>query len=676
MKTTAMVESPEEEISTTTTIKLQEKEENERDNWESYSEFFLSCLGYALGFGNIWRFPYLCYKNGGAVFLIPYVTMLLVTGIPMFFLEFVLGQYVSLSPVALFPKLSPIFSGLGWGMVVLCTLVAIYYNVILAWTLFYMFASFSSVLPWGNCTNDFNSPMCFTELDAAPCKNQSLYYYNKTCVSVSDYCHVAGLVEHNQTHCQDPLNTTTTILSANSAIRKISAAEDYLQNRVLAMTERSWENMGGLRWELVGCLALAWFIVGACLIKGVKSTGKVVYFTATFPYVVMVILLIRGVTLEGYYTGIEYYFLKPNISRLMELEVWSDAATQIFYSIGSSFGCLITLASYNKFNNNCMRDAIIIAFANSASSVFAGFVIFSILGFLATELGVEVKDVVRSGSGLVFVAYPAAINRMPYSPVWSIVFFLMLITVGLDTQFCMVETLTTGIFDQFQHLRKKKPLVVTLVCLGMFVCGLLMVTEGGVFMTELFVWQASGISLIIMGLVDIILVQYIYGCGNFLKLIQEEIGIHVPLLLRGYWRLTWLFLTPLCLALLLVLSCYYAIPIQFGSYIFPDKIQILGWFICASSVVCLPLGAIYVVWKGEKKGMELLRPTPEFCPQHTRKLLGKTYSSSTATSSKEQREGVFRYTYDNQGFPEHKDEIKLRVIEAAPPFTHLATTSD
>ncbi|KAG7160256.1 Sodium- and chloride-dependent glycine transporter 2-like 4 [Homarus americanus] len=622
MKTTAMVESPEEEISTTTTIKLQEKEENERDNWESYSEFFLSCLGYALGFGNIWRFPYLCYKNGGAVFLIPYVTMLLVTGIPMFFLEFVLGQYVSLSPVALFPKLSPIFSGLGWGMVVLCTLVAIYYNVILAWTLFYMFASFS---------------MCFTELDAAPCKNQSLYYYNKTCVSVSDYCHVAGLVEHNQTHCQDPLNTTTTILSANSAIRKISAAEDYLQ--VLAMTERSWENMGGLRWELVGCLALAWFIVGACLIKGVKR-----------------------VTLEGYYTGIEYYFLKPNISRLMELEVWSDAATQIFYSIGSSFGCLITLASYNKFNNNCMRDAIIIAFANSASSVFAGFVIFSILGFLATELGVEVKDVVRSGSGLVFVAYPAAINRMPYSPVWSIVFFLMLITVGLDTQFCMVETLTTGIFDQFQHLRKKKPLVVTLVCLGMFVCGLLMVTEGGVFMTELFVWQASGISLIIMGLVDIILVQYIYGCGNFLKLIQEEIGIHVPLLLRGYWRLTWLFLTPLCLA--------------FGSYIFPDKIQILGWFICASSVVCLPLGAIYVVWKGEKKGMELLRPTPEFCPQHTRKLLGKTYSSSTATSSKEQREGVFRYTYDNQGFPEHKDEIKLRVIEAAPPFTHLATTSD
>ncbi len=96
----------------------------------------------------------------------------------------------------------------------------------------------------------------------------------------------------------------------------------------------------------------------------------------------------------------------PDWSRLSDIKVWEGAAVQIFFSLSVAGGGLITLASYNRFNNNVLRDTFIICLGNCLTSVFAGFAIFSVLGFLATELGLEVKDVVKSGAGLAFIVYP------------------------------------------------------------------------------------------------------------------------------------------------------------------------------------------------------------------------------------------------------------------------------
>merc|ERR1711981_281608 len=142
--------------------------------------------------------------------------------------------------------------------------------------------------------------------------------------------------------------------------------------------DTTWENVGGLKWDLVLCLLAAWIIVCLCLLKGVRSSGKVVYFTALFPYLVLVILLIRGATLPGAYLGINYYVVPTaeKIAGLKNPNVWAAAATQIFYSLGPSFGGLITLSSY------------------SGTSIFAGFVIFSIVGFMANNQGVPVDAVI------------------------------------------------------------------------------------------------------------------------------------------------------------------------------------------------------------------------------------------------------------------------------------------
>ncbi|XP_068220313.1 sodium- and chloride-dependent glycine transporter 2-like [Palaemon carinicauda] len=645
---------------------LDNPEEEERGTWGNQCEFFLSCLGYAVGFGNIWRFPYLAYKNGGAAFLIPYFVMLLCAGLPLFFMELALGQYASLGPNILFPKIAPLFCGLGWGMIVVSVLVAVYYNIILAWTIFYTFASLTSELPWGHCDNDFNTLGCYTEDASANCRNQSLYYYNRTCISIDEICNIGNLSAFNDSSCVDPSNSSI-ITDAESSVTRLTASEDYFKNRMLGVTGTSWEDMGSLRWELVGCLALAWIIVGLCMIKGVKSSGKVVYFTALFPYVVLVILFIRGITLDGAYKGIEFYFLKPNMTRLTETEVWKDAATQIFYSLGSSFGGLITLASYNKFKNNCMRDALIIAFSNCSTSVFAGFVIFSILGFLATELGVEVPDVVDSGSGLAFVVYPAAVTRMPVPPVWSILFFTMLITLGLDSQFTMVETLTTALFDQFESLRSKKPLTVIVLCTGLFLCGLTMCLDGGMYMFELFNWYSAGLSVIILAITEIVLIQYIFGFKKFMRFITDDMGIWVPLPLYGYWMITWVVVTPVSLLVILGLSIQDTQPAYWGSYVFPNSIQALGWFLFAAAVIFIPMGAIYALVKGDYKGKDLFRALPDFCPHHVRKLREVKGSGNAG-----QPVGVFRYTYDNEGFKEGAAKVypELPDSENPPPYSN------
>jgi solute carrier family 6 noradrenalin transporter-like protein 2 len=72
------------------------------------------------------------------------------------------------------------------------------------------------------------------------------------------------------------------------------------------------------------------------------------------PYVLLTILLCRGIVLPGAIDGIKFY-LVPNLARLREPEVWIDAAVQIFYSVGAGFGVHLAYASYNKFDNNCYR---------------------------------------------------------------------------------------------------------------------------------------------------------------------------------------------------------------------------------------------------------------------------------------------------------------------------------
>ncbi|KAK0152668.1 Sodium-dependent proline transporter [Merluccius polli] len=518
-----------------------------REQWGGKYEFLLSCIGYCVGLGNVWRFPYLCYRNGGGVFLIPYFIMLFFTGVPLFLMELSLGQYGAAGPITVW-KCCPLLKGIGIGMLCVSTLVCLYYNVIIAWTFYYLGSSFQSPLPWS----------CDAPANAALCGN----------------------------------------LTGNGSSLK-SPSEVFWNERVLGVVNsKGLHDPGPVRWPLALCLLAAWIIIFLCMLKGIRSSGKVVYVTATFPYFVLLVLIIKGATLEGSLQGVAFY-LTPKWGRLASAQVWNDAASQIFYSLGIGVGGLLSMASYNKFDNNVIRDTLIITVGNCSTSFFAGFAIFSILGHMAWRKGVPVDQVADTGPGLAFVAYPEALALLPGSMFWSILFFLMLFMLGIDTLFGNMEGITTAVLDEFPQLRgnmKHKTMFLGALCFAFYLMGLLLITDGGIYWFTLIDSFSTSFGLIIIALFMCIGISFFYGVNQFCQDIIDMI-CHCPpwcTMFLWYFKACWVFCTPFLLLFILtyIFIEMYNTSLHYGPYVYPFWGKALG--VCIGTTCCLQIP----IWAG------------------------------------------------------------------------------
>ncbi|XP_072361164.1 sodium- and chloride-dependent neutral and basic amino acid transporter B(0+)-like [Scyliorhinus torazame] len=559
-----------------------ESDENvERGNWSSKTEYLLSVIGSAVGLGNVWRFPYLVYRNGGGAFLIPYTLMLALLGVPLFFLESSFGQFASLGPVAVW-KAVPILQGVGITWFFYSTIGVTCYSCILAYSLYYLFASFQSPLPWADCFSWWGADETCSRTPKDPLCNLSLDGYFE--IVNTTWLHVSNETCPNGSEIYVPHQ---------------GPSEQYWDKVVLRRTN-SIDETGEIVWYLALCLLLAWLIGGAALSKGIKSSGKVVYFTATFPYVVLTILLIRGLTLEGAYKGIEFYIgSQSNFSKLADAEVWKDAAVQSFYSLSLGSGTLVALSSYNKFLNNCYTDTIIVCVVNCATSVFAGFVIFSVLGHMAHVQGKPVSEVAQSGFGLVFIVYPEALAQLPWAPLWSTLFFLMLLTLGLDTLFADFESVLTTLLDQFpKFLRSKRLYLLTGACLSFYIFGFIYVTQGGIYWLKLMDHFRAGWAIIITALLELISISWIYGANRFIKDIEMMIGERTWLFWL-WWRVCWIFISPCLLIAILIWSLITFAAPTYGSVEYPVWASALGWCMVIFVITWIPIVAIVRVVQTE-----------------------------------------------------------------------------
>ncbi|KAL4647565.1 sodium-dependent serotonin transporter-like [Arapaima gigas] len=550
-----------------TLVVLQTSLERPRETWSKKIDFLLSVVGYAVDLGNVWRFPYICYQNGGGAFLLPYVLMAMFGGVPLFYMELALGQFHRSGCISIWRQICPIFKGIGFAICIIALYIAFYYNTIMAWALYYLLSSLTTTLPWSTCSNTWNTASC------------TRYTFTDRNVSWNNL--------------------------------SVSPAEEFYTRQVLQVhLSPGLHQLGSVSWQLALCLLFIFTVVYFSIWKGVKTSGKVVWVTATLPYVVLLVLLVRGATLPGAWRGVVYY-LKPDWTKLLSTTVWIDAAAQIFFSLGPGFGVLLAFASYNPFHNNCYKDALVTSSINCLTSFLSGFVIFTVLGYMAEMRNLGVEHVAKdAGPSLLFIIYAEAIANMPAATFFAIIFFLMIIMLGLDSTFAGLEGVITAVLDEFPRVlaKRREWFVLGLVCVC-YLGALSTLTYGGAFVVKLFEEYATGPAVITMVFLEVIAVSWFYGTSKFCRDVQMMLGFSPS----WFWKVCWTVICP-CF-LLFIIASFLAFPpeVRLFNYLYPAWTTVLGYCIGVSSFICVPSYMLYylLTTPGTFKQRLLKSITPE-----------------------------------------------------------------
>lgn len=506
----------------------------DRSEWKSRTGFLLAALGSAIGLGNIWRFPYVAWRNGGGAFLIPYFVALFVVGVPLLMLEFGLGHYSKRAFPAALAKIHPRFRWIGWWSVsfVMFGIVA-YYGVVIAWCGNYVV--YSVTQPWGDVSgvNRFFDE----QLLGAFVNGMPFEFYSES----------EGLRLGR-------LNIAVTIsLSFVWGINWLITRR-HLQDGVEFVSRLFIPALIALTAILV---AWSWNFAGA-------DAGRAIY-------------------------------LKPDWSRVFEARTWIDAFTQIFFSLSIGFGIMVAYASYLPKKTDIPTNAFLASIGNCAFSVFAGFAVFAAIGLLAHSEDINLTEIAdvrseiaaleedlngnselstakaerleslretaaandrferqMSSLGLVFKTYPAIITKMGgmTGPVFGVLFFISLIVAGISSSISIIEAFLCALSDEFGWSRSK---VSAVLCSIGFCLGLVFCTQAGLFWLDLVDHFITTYALVLVAICESLIVGWFFTTRRLRTHFDEYrdfrfgrvVNIAMRLVITTLLMLTWLGLSRL-----------------------------------------------------------------------------------------------------------------------------------
>ena len=438
-----------------------------REEFAGRWAFILAAIGSAAGLGNIWRFPYIAYENGGGAFIIPYLVALLTAGIPLLFFDYAIGHRFRGSPPLAFRRLSRWTESIGWWQVLICVVIGVYYAAIIAWAAMYTWFSVSKA--WGDDPEQF---------------------------LFGEYLQVA---------------------------EDVSPSLDIVPS---------------VFWPMLVVWVIIILVMGFGVRRGVAMASLI-----SIPVLVLMflILVIVALTLPGATEGLNALFT-PNWAALTDPAVWIAAYGQIFFSLSVGFGIMITYASYLKKRTNLTGSGLVVGFSNSGFEILAGIGVFSALGFMAQANGVQIADVVASGIGLAFVAFPAIISEAPMGSLIGVLFFGSLVLAGFTSLISILEVVVSAVKDKLGWGRWTTVLVVVglsaVVSLAMFstTSGLNLLDITDAFVNSFGIVGAALVSVLVvaavLGLLDR-MVAHLNSVSSFRlgALFKVMVGVVMPIVL-------------------------------------------------------------------------------------------------------------------------------------------------
>ncbi|PAA73531.1 hypothetical protein BOX15_Mlig005002g1 [Macrostomum lignano] len=518
--------------------------------WRGKYDFFVSCMAFTIGMGNVWRFPVLCFKYGGGAFFAPYLIMMIICGIPIYFLELILGQYFREGFYRVW-KIVPISRGIGIASFIILLYLAVYYSAMGALCLYYFFASLAPNLPWANCEHSFNSANC------------SFSVYNESW-------------SENGTD----LNGTSAVLSVTNftAVNFIVASREYFRFGVLGLSPDNSGEFNSINWQLWGCCLLMWLLIAVSLCRGIRNSGKtferpinlatmmILSVCLVLGLLLIVILFILAVRDSRSLTGIRM-FIRPNWDILTEPQAWYEALVQVFYNLGIGFGCLINLSSYNRFHTGCKKTAVSVAIIDFLVSFFCGFILFSFAGIImSTDSSLEISSLFDDSLGFrysVFIMSATAASANPgfrwATSLWSFILALLSFSSECLHTLVLADVLNTwlsgrcvGCHQRLRSLLDRWWPLMMLFSAVLALSSLPLFSAAGFHLVELLDAYGIAWSVALLCLMELATVSWVFGVQQFSAIIK--------IMLRGnlslWWKVCWTVLSPAALIANLVIKWF------------------------------------------------------------------------------------------------------------------------
>ena len=271
---------------------------------------------------------------------------------------------------------------------------------------------------------------------------------------------------------------------------------------------------------LLIALVVVWIIVFLVIFRGTKVIGPVSQYVMIIAWIFLGVLVVRGLTLAGAGQGLNYY-LSTDLSKLASGELWFAAFSQIAFTLSLGMAGMYAYGSFIKRKGDVNNNAFITSFGNCATSFFAGFAVFSIVGFLMKSLSVPVEEVSASSVGLAFVTFPTAVSMLPgLNGVFGVIFFTCLFFLGLTSAYFLAYGgVIAPLMDKFGWSRTKTTLGV---CITAFLIGILFTTNGGLYWGPDILDRAVAFyGLLITGAISCLLIGWKYPASRLREFVNE-----------------------------------------------------------------------------------------------------------------------------------------------------------